>query len=370
MGADHNVFAHMPEAPPSSPQVRDVAIKRALERFDRNTIANTQGSARDPRLMWRTASSRPSHRRPAMPRMRLIAASLVCLLAGSSTFFYLAHSPDRIGPLTAEKLVASADVNRAPATPPAAASESAGQAVKADRNRVAATPARGEFERQVATWLPSLVAPPPATGETKREVAMQPFAVNPFASRTLDHLARPSRGYQRAGYALAPDEAVRNTPATTPPVSAEPIGRDQFAGASETPSRSCARPRLDLLHRCRHGVLFVRARSSIADVLPPQAADTEEFINYFPYAYERVPPPQPNPSGPRFRYFRAPGLKAARSFDRHQGYAVQPASRPRANLVFLIDTSGSMDRRTGCRWSSSRSRCCSRSSSRRIVLPS
>ena len=103
MGAN-DVFAHMPKAPPASPEVRDEAIKRALEQFDRNNIADTQGSARDARLMLRTAPSlRPSHGRPVMPQTRrLIAASLVLLLAGSSTYFYLAHSPDRIGLPTAE----------------------------------------------------------------------------------------------------------------------------------------------------------------------------------------------------------------------------------------------------------------------------
>ena len=121
MGAN-DVFAHMPEAPPASPEVRDEAIKRALEQFDRNNIADTQGSARDARLMLRTAPSlRPSHGRPVMPQTRrLIAASLVLLLAGSSTYFYLAHSPDRIGFQTTS----------APVALPRVASESPGQVAR------------------------------------------------------------------------------------------------------------------------------------------------------------------------------------------------------------------------------------------------
>ena len=58
MGADHDLFVHMPEAPPSSPEVRDVAIKRALEQFDKNNAASPQGFARDARLMRRTVLPR------------------------------------------------------------------------------------------------------------------------------------------------------------------------------------------------------------------------------------------------------------------------------------------------------------------------
>jgi Ca-activated chloride channel family protein len=348
MGADHNVFAHMPEAPPSSPEVRDVAIKRALERFD-NNIAPPQGSARDTRLMWRTApSSRPSHGRLAMPRMRhLIAASLVCLLAGSSTFFYLAHSPDRIGPLTAEKLVASADVNRAPAPPPPVVSESAGQVAQADRNRMAAAPAKSEIEPQVAPPSPAvapLVAPPPATAETRRELARQPLAPTPLASRPAARLA-PSEEYQRQGYMSAPDEAVRNTPRRDVPVPAEPIGRDQFAGASENPFKVVREAPVSTFSIDVDTASYSFMRASLnRNVLPPQAAvRTEELVNYFPYAYES-PATATEPFRTTVSIVPSPwseGRKIIRIGIK--GYAVQPASRPRANLVFLIDTSGSMN---------------------------
>ena len=146
MGADHDLFVHMPEAPSSSPEMQDVAIKRALEQFDRNNIAHLQGSARDARLMWRTAPPlRPSHGRPVMPQMRrLIAASLVCLLAGSSTYLYFAHSPDHRLRRAASRC------------PPLAASENASQGRCApDRNRLAPAPQIVEIDRQATTPVAS-----------------------------------------------------------------------------------------------------------------------------------------------------------------------------------------------------------------------
>jgi len=88
---------------------------------------------------------------------------------------------------------------------------------------------------------------------------------------------------------------------------------------------------------------FVRA-SLNRNVLPqPAAVRTEEMVNYFPYDYaapRRADQPfstnvsvMPSPWSPGRKLVRI-GIK---------GYAVQKATRPRANLVFLVDTSGSMN---------------------------
>ena len=87
---------------------------------------------------------------------------------------------------------------------------------------------------------------------------------------------------------------------------------------------------------------WVRA-SLNQNVLPqPAAVRTEEMVNYFPYDYA---PPRtteqpfstnvavlPSPWSPGRKLVRI-GIK---------GYSINRATRPHANLVFLIDTSGSM----------------------------
>lgn len=88
---------------------------------------------------------------------------------------------------------------------------------------------------------------------------------------------------------------------------------------------------------------FVRASLS-RNVLPqPAAVRTEELINYFPYDYD-VPQSAQRPFISNVAVFPSPwteGRKLVRIGIK--GYAIEKVKRPRANLVLLVDTSGSMN---------------------------
>jgi Ca-activated chloride channel homolog len=79
-------------------------------------------------------------------------------------------------------------------------------------------------------------------------------------------------------------------------------------------------------------------------VLPqPAAVRAEEMINYFPYRYP-APRSAAQPFSSAIAVMPSPftaGRKLVRIGIR--GYAIEQAARPRANLVFLVDTSGSMN---------------------------
>ena len=88
---------------------------------------------------------------------------------------------------------------------------------------------------------------------------------------------------------------------------------------------------------------FVRASLNRNVLPPPAAVRTEELVNYFPYAYE-APTDPAEPFRTTVAVFPSPWAAGRRIIRIGiKGYAVQAATRPRANLVFLIDTSGSMD---------------------------
>ena len=87
---------------------------------------------------------------------------------------------------------------------------------------------------------------------------------------------------------------------------------------------------------------WVRA-SLNQNVLPqPAAVRTEEMVNYFPYDYA-APASTAQPFSTNVAVMPSPwspGRELVRIGIR--GYDIHRATRPRANLVFLIDTSGSM----------------------------
>jgi Ca-activated chloride channel family protein len=92
---------------------------------------------------------------------------------------------------------------------------------------------------------------------------------------------------------------------------------------------------------------YANVRRHVAQrrVLPPKdAVRIEELLNYFPYAYE---PPAAEHGAPFRTHVQVvecpwnPKHRLARIA--LKGKVVVPAERPRANLVFLLDVSGSME---------------------------
>lgn len=87
---------------------------------------------------------------------------------------------------------------------------------------------------------------------------------------------------------------------------------------------------------------FVRASLNRNSLPQPAAVRTEEMVNYFPYDYA-TPTGSARPFTTNVAIMPSPwspGRKLVRIGIK--GYEVRRATRPRANLVFLVDTSGSM----------------------------
>ena len=85
-------------------------------------------------------------------------------------------------------------------------------------------------------------------------------------------------------------------------------------------------------------------RSSLAQNRLPRidSVRTEEFINYFPYHYLQ-PTSSEKPFTTTLSVFPSPWFKSHKIMHIGiKGYAIKQGELPRANLVFLMDTSGSM----------------------------
>jgi Ca-activated chloride channel family protein len=123
------------------------------------------------------------------------------------------------------------------------------------------------------------------------------------------------------------------------------IGRDRFTSVVQNGFKIAAEEPVSTFSLDVDTASYSFVRASLnRNVLPqPAAVRTEEMINYFPYDYAS-PRSAEQPFSSNVAVFPSPwspGRKLVRIGVK--GYAIQRATRPRANLVFLIDTSGSMD---------------------------
>lgn len=144
-----------------------------------------------------------------------------------------------------------------------------------------------------------------------------------------------------ANMAVAPSEAIVYAP---PPPSVEQ-NRDRFTDITASPVKQVATDPLSTfsIDVDTSSYSFVR-RSLMENVLPQKdAVRVEEMVNYFPYEYagsaDRAQPFKANvtlmqtPWNANTKLMRI-GIK---------GFSLEGQAKPHSNLVFLIDTSGSME---------------------------
>src|SRR5215470_5635402 len=360
MTSEHKLV--LPDAPTPAPEAREAAIATALDRFDTKNRVGHQGSAHDGHLMRQTAIP-PSRRRSVMPRARYaIAASLVALMAGSASWVYVNERPlvredyslrDAAPPqpeiITANRPPAQppSDVEAsrvAPApnvSPPAPAAQPAPPAL-------AKTEERAAEKRAVTTQAPAKGRTERDLGDRSKQAHGPPAVPRPMAEARRGEQALVGQLRQDGGASVDQPKA---RPAPAPGIAPEPMppaelaGRDQFAGAPENAFKNVREAPVSTFSIDVDTASYSFVRASLArNVLPqPQAVRIEELINYFPYGYQAPASPD-EPFRTTTSVFPSP-WSAGRKIVHIgvKGYAVQAATRPRANLVFLIDTSGSMN---------------------------
>jgi Ca-activated chloride channel homolog len=157
-------------------------------------------------------------------------------------------------------------------------------------------------------------------------------------------LLYPKQVKEKASAMVAALEAGERSrlPSEAPPPTQE--GRDRFAAAAANPVKSVASEPVSTfsIDVDSASYAFVRRALNSAQLPPKEAVRVEEMINYFPYDYP-LPEDRSAPFRPTVSVLPSPWNPANKLVHiAIKGYDVPKTERPRANLVLLIDTSGSM----------------------------
>ncbi len=285
------------------------------------------------------------------PRLALAAGASLVLAAGAA---FVALSPPEPLPLLASvDSVPSAGAVADPGDP--AAAETARSAVSEPSGTLALP--RAKTAATAADSVPSAgaVADPgdPAATETERN-AVGELGDTPALSEMLSiqgqmlSVASAPRSLQadrldQVG-AISASRSVARLSVDDEP-SFRRGGRDRFAESDPNPVKVAAEDPVSTFSVDVDTASYAFVRASLnRGALPPQdAVRIEELVNYFPYGYE-PPASRERPFAVHAALMPAPWNAAALLLRVGvQGYRLERAAAPPANLVFLIDSSGSMD---------------------------
>jgi Ca-activated chloride channel family protein len=138
--------------------------------------------------------------------------------------------------------------------------------------------------------------------------------------------------------------AARSSPDFQLALPAPSVAGERYASFDSNPVKLVAEAPVSTFSIDVDTASYANVRRFLNDgVLPPaDAVRTEELINYFDYAY-KLPESSNAPFAADIAVFQSPWDSGSRIIRIGlQGYDLPRTTRPPANLVFLVDTSGSM----------------------------
>jgi len=205
------------------------------------------------------------------------------------------------------------------------------------------------FCRSVGSVLAVLCLVSCAKSDVREEVTSPPAAVAKTAESDI-----AVTGSRVSGVVDAMN--YESLPAPPPPPPSAPgmypqwsppyhdVGRDKFTTIVQNAFKVVREEPVSTFSIDVDTASYSWVRASLSqNVLPqPDSVRTEEMVNYFPYDYA-APTGAQQPFTTSVATMPSP-WSAGRKLVRIgiKGYSIHRATRPRANLVFLIDTSGSM----------------------------
>jgi Ca-activated chloride channel family protein len=307
-------------APPPGRDAKSRALQAALRAYDlENSSAPAQGSRPGLRLTERATKLWSEMMQKKLYAAAPALATLVALpIAGYATFYLMdrPQSPFVVG--------TDREVAEAPATRPA---------MPRERNEAKA-------EREVGhLYAKPQSAPKPAPAVTQRQDKSAAAMPAPAA----EGVAPIGGAVGFAGGSRSMADQMAQAPSDAITLMEESNDRVQEFEAN--PVRSALETPVSTFSVDVDTASYSFVRRSLKEGVLPQS-DTvrvEEMINYFPYDW-KGPETAETPFNPTVTVMPTPWNDHTRLMHvAIKGFDVKPAEQPKANLVFLIDVSGSMD---------------------------
>jgi Ca-activated chloride channel family protein len=328
------------------PAARRRAIAEAVLRFEALNQPPRQGLSLADRL--RRAASAAS-----ITLFRRRSMQLKLALAGSASLAVLALAVINIALFRTPQIVANAPPPAAPAAEPQIS-----QPVSGGRQKsaiVAQAPAglpEEERMQAVVDALQSQATKSPARPSVVMDAAVAPpmLAAPSPAPMQMDALSGGVAGYSTAEADMGQGgvdyyQSPNYPPSDDPSRFHRDHGRDRFTDIVANPTKIAADEPVSTFSIDVDTTSYAFVRASLNSNLLPQkdAVRVEELINYFPYDYEG-PADRAEPFKATVSAFPTPWNADTRLLHVGiKGFTLDGADARRANLVFLIDTSGSMD---------------------------
>jgi len=327
------------DPPPPAAAARRTALAHAMARFEEKNLGAAQGSTggarpnssggTGPSAIWSSIMTALKPSNWTWPPVVATGASLAVLtLAVIST-----HNirPDLFDP--------GGEVSPPLAKPVPLDAAKDMESVRPEPSRARRDAMPSPRQEDVAAAPPVQSSPGSGAADRSDDAASGPVAVERKARGVLLGLAPTPRAADNYG-GIAPMGTVAEMPA---PIYRDQ-GRDRFEAFDQNPVKAAAEDPVSTFSIDVDTASYAFMRARLKDGVLPSADSVrvEEYVNYFPYDYE-APDSRETPFKANVSIMPAPWNSASKLMRIGiEGYVPPAAAKPRANLVFLIDTSGSM----------------------------
>ena len=361
---EHDEFDILRNRPSPSPrdEARSRAVNAALAAYDlKNSSVAPQGTENRARLierarkLWRVTMNRKMYATPA------IASLLALPIAGYTAYYLVQERPfgfeaDKKITETSQERDQEVVVTKPETVEPTTVKPMTVEPPIVETAKKKDEAESGELSRDVTTDLlaqesapTTEPAPPPAEAPATTAPLQDLDGVAPAAPAPeglASGLPRTRDGRTAGGEVmgkLVTQDYAASAPADQPAPQEE--NRDRFEEFKTNPVKSAVTDPVSTFSIDVDTASYSFVRRSLKGGFLPQA-DTvrvEEMINYFPYDW-KGPDSAGTPFNSTVTVMPTPWNSNTKLMHvAIKGYDIAPTERPKANLVFLIDVSGSMD---------------------------